>query len=194
MKKLIAFSLFLGLSLTQLLAGTTNNVADEHGRLWNTAYFDINLKSQGPMLDYIKYSKRASFDIKHFLDTLHKISETNITAKIHGRIVVPETITTEKVYINIGPKYLRDSSSYGKYVYYNNSKNYQNAEYFLVDTKKDKFGSRYIDYKIALNYQYPKDMSTKSLSAPTEIKFTMAPKTRGFKNKFEDARIYVFEE
>ncbi|KAB7883094.1 hypothetical protein [Poseidonibacter ostreae] len=193
MKKnvLVVISLFL-LSLN--LFGASTNSSDTTGKLYNTAYFDITLKSQGAMLDYIKYSKRASFDTKQFLGTVNKINESEIVINIHGRIEVPSDITSKLVYVNVGPNYIHTYSHSSKYIYYNNSKNNQTAEYFLVDTKNDKFGNRYIDYKIVIKRGSIRDINSSPTLLPSGIKFTVAPKTRGFKDKFQDAEIYVFEE
>ena len=150
------------------------------------------------MLDYIKYSKRASFDIKQYIDTVNKIREVGIKVYIHGRVIVPESITTKQVYMNVGPKYNYQGgyskTSNEKHIYYNGSKTYQNAEYFLVDTKTDTFGNRYVDYKILLSLYEPWMVKVSSNTVPNTYFFQMAPKTRGFKNKFEKADIYVLDE
>jgi len=174
-------------------AGTAGG--DANGRLYNTAYFDVTLKNQNPMLDYIKYSKRGSFDLEQYLGTVNKIGERWFTVNIKGRIVVPEDITTQQVYVNIGnPKYVYDDSNGGRWLYYNGSKQHQTAEYFLVDTKKDKFGSRYIDFDIKSTHKYGDQVRADWIQTPAKIIFSVAPKTRGFKNKFEKADIYVLDE
>lgn len=177
-----------------LFAGTAGGGAD--GRLFNTAYFDVHTKSQAPMLDYIKYSKRGSFDIKQFADTVSRIHEKKITVYVHGRVVVPDDIETKKVYVSVGPNYHYSAfPGWAKEIRYNGAKQYQNAEYFLVDTKTDAFGKRYIDYKITLNLVEPWNIKPSEKNvAPNTFFFQMAPQTRGFKNKFEPAEIYVLDE
>jgi len=197
MRKGLIISIITTMLLTVgLNAGSSD--ASAQGKLYNTAYFDIAFKAQDPMLDYIKYSKRGSFELKQFFGTVTKIEERRVKVKVHGRIEVPKDITTNKVYINAGSKY---SFSYGsgndKYIFYNNNKIHQNAEYFLVNTKKDKFGNRYIDYTINMSFEQPwRAQSDKDYAncAPKEIIFKVAPKTRGFKNKFQKAEIYVLDE
>jgi len=179
--------------VTSAYAGTAGG--DANGKLYNTAYFDVHPKTQAPMLDYITYSKRASFDVKQYIDTVRRIKEKYLEVYVHGRVVVPSDIKTEKVYISVGPNY---SYSYGdneKHIYYNGSKVAQDAEYFLVSTKTDKFGDRYVDYKISFHLYKPYDLTVGEKNvAPNTFFFSMAPKKRGFKNKFEKADIYVFDE
>ncbi len=190
MLKIVA-TLALGSSL---FAGTAGGGSD--GRLMSTAFFDVHSKSQAPMLDYIKYSKRGSFDVKQYIDTVSRIKDRHIDAYIHGRVIVPEGIKTEKVYMSVGPNYkYKYSTDWKKYIYYNGSKTAQNAEYFLVTAKTDDFGNRYVDYKIAFHLVKPYDLKVSEKNvAPNSFFFSMAPKVRGFKNKFEKADIYVLDE
>ncbi len=176
-----------------LFAGTAGGGSD--GRLYSTAYFDVHSKSQAPMLDFIKYSKRGSFDVKQYIDTVSRIDES-VDIYIHGRAVVPESITTDKIYISVGQKYhYRYASNWFKEITYNGSKTIQNAEYFLVGTKTDTFGNRYVDYKLHFKISKPWSLKVSEQNvAPNTLFFKMAPKTRGFKNKFESADIYVLDE
>ena len=188
-------TLLVALSLSaSLFAGTAGGASD--GRMFSTAFFDVHSKTQAPMLDYIKYTKRASFDVKQYIDTVNKIKDAHIDAYVHGRVVVPDGIKTDKVYISVGQNYeFNYAGSWVKHIYYNGSKIAQNAEYFLVDTKTDTFGNRYVDYKIAFHLHKPWDLKVSEANvAPNTFFFKMAPKTRGFKNKFESADIYVLEE
>lgn len=177
-----------------LFAGTVGGESD--GRLMSTAFFDVHSKSQAPMLDYIKYTKRASFDVKQYADTVSRIKDRHIDAYIHGRVLVPESIKTDKVYISVGPNY--HYTSYGdweKEIYYNGSKTFQNAEFLLVDTKTDTFGNKYVDYKIRIHLREPWVIKASEANvAPNTFIFQMAPQTRGFKDKFEPADIYVLDE
>jgi len=176
-----------------LFAGTAGGAND--GRLFGTAYFDVHTKTQAPILDYIKYSKRGSFDVKQYLDTVNKINEKYINVYIHGRIVVPESVATDKVYVNVGPKYYyKHGGYYLKEISYNGSKTVQNAEYFLAATKTDSFGKRYVDYKIHFLLEEPWKIKVSGNVSANSFFFKIAPKTRGFKNKFETADIYVLDE
>ena len=98
--------------------------------------------------------------------------------------------------MNVGQNYRYNYyDSWNKNIYYNGSKTAQNAEYFLVDTKKDTFGNRYVDYKIHFHLANPYDLKVSEKNvAPNSFNFSMAPKTRGFKNKFEKCDIYVLDE
>jgi len=172
-----------------LFAGTVGGGSD--GRLMSTAYFDVHTQSQAPMLDYIKYSKRASFDTKQYISTLEVISKAAgaVTIYIQGRVIVPDSIKTKLVYIDAGKTY----NSYKK-IYYNGSKIPQDAEYFLVATKTDAFGNRYVDYKIVQSGHYGITYARNKEYYPNTIVFSMAPKKRGFKNKFQKCDIYVLDE
>ncbi len=184
----------VGVALSSsLFAGTVGGGSD--GRLMSTAFFDVHPRSQAPILDYITYSKRGSFDIKQFTDTVAKIKEKGTVIRIHGRAIVPEGIKTDKVYMNVGEKYnYTYNSAWQKKIYYNSSKIAQNADIFLVGTKTDSFENRYVDYKIVIKVDKAWDIMTEKNYHPNTFIFSMAPKVRGFKNKFEKADIYVLEE
>ncbi len=190
MKTVVAALLFAG----TLFAGTAGGGSD--GRLMSTAYFDVYTKSQAPMLDYIKYSKRASFDVKQYVDTVSRIRDKGIDVYVHGRVIVPDDIKTEKVYMDVGPNYKANYyNDWKKEIFYNGSKTSQNAEFFLASTKKDEFGNRYVEYKIHLHLNSPWDVKVSEKQwVPSTFFFSMAPKKRGFKNKFEKCDIYVLDE
>lgn len=165
-------------------------------RVYNKAFFDVHTPTQAPMLDYINFAPRASFDIKQYVDTVSKIKERNTKVYIHGQIAVPDSITTSQVYMNVGQKYhFSYYSSWQKDIYYNGSKTPQNSDYFLVDVKSDNNGNRYVDYKIYLFLSAPwKLKESEENVAPNSFFFKMAPKTRGFKNEFVNAKVYIIEE
>jgi len=166
------------------------------GRVYNKAFFDVHTKSQAPMLDYISFTPRASFNIEQFVDTVSKIKEKKTKVYIHGQIAVPKSITTSQVYMYVGQKYHHNYYGYWtKDIYYNNLKTPQNSDYFLVDVKTDNSGNRYVDYKIDILLDSPwKIKASEENVAPNTFFFKMAPKTRGFKNKFTKAEIYIVEE
>jgi hypothetical protein len=167
-----------------------------NGAVYNKAFFDVHAKSQAPMLDYIKYSNRASFDINQYIDTVAKIKEKGTKVYIHGRVEVPSSITTPQVYMNVGKNYdFKYYNYWAKHIYYNDSKNPQSSDYFLVDVKTDSAGNRYVKYKIYfyLNKPWALKASEENV-APNVYFFKMAPKTRGFKNKFVTAKPYIIEE
>ena len=174
---------------SSLFEGTAGSGSD--GRLMSTAYFDVETKSQPPILDYIKYSKRASFDTKQYISTLQAITSNagDVTVYIHGRIIVPDSIKSKKVYMYVGTLYNSNKS-----IYYNNSKIPQDANYFLVDTKVDNFENRYVDYKIVQEGHYGTTYAGDKKYYPNTFFFSMAPKVRGFKNKFQKCDIYVLDE
>jgi len=163
-------------------------------RVYNKAFFDIHTKSQAPILDYITFNDRSSFDIKQYIDSVTKIKENSTKVYIYGSIAVPESIKTEQVYIYNGDKYFYHYYDWGKKIYYNNSKNRQNSDYFLVNVKKDANGKRYVDYKIYLLLEHARDLKESEENvAPNTFFFKMAPKVRGFKNKFVKAKIFIVE-
>ncbi len=163
---------------------------------YNKAFFDVHAKSQAPMLDFITYTPRASFNVAQFVDTVSKIKEEYTKVYIHGSIQVPDSITTDEVYINAGEKYYYGYYSYWKKeIYYNGSTTRQNSDYFLVGVKKDASGVRYVDYKIYILLEYPwKIDASEENVAPNTFHFSMAPKVRGFKEKFVPAKIFIKED
>ncbi len=165
-------------------------------RTYNKAFFDVHARSQAPMLDYITYSKRGSFDIKQYVDTVKKIKERGTKVYISGMLEVPSTVNSSQVYMNVGTKYKYNYySSWKKYIYYNDSKQEQNSDYFLVDVKQDVNGNRYIKYKIYFYLEKAwKLKASEENVAPNSFFFKMAPKTRGFKNKFVVAKPFIVEE
>ena len=165
------------------------------GRTYNKAFFDVHTKSQAPMLDYIKYSTRGSFNVDQFADTVSKIKEKYAKVYIHGSIAVPSSITTNQVYMNVGPKYHYSYYSYWKKeIFYNGSTARQNSDYFLVNVKKDNNGNRYVDYKIFTLLEKPwKINAAEENVAPNTFFFKMAPKVRGFKNKFVKVEVFITE-
>ena len=165
------------------------------GRTYNKAFFDVHTKTQAPMLDYIKFTTRGSFNVDQFADTVSKIKEKDVKVYIHGSIAVPSSITTNQVYMNVGPKYFYNYySSWKKEIRYNNSTSRQNSDYFLVNVKKDSNGNRYVDYKIYILLSKPwKINAAEENVAPNTFFFKMAPKVRGFKNKFVKAEIFIAE-
>jgi len=165
-------------------------------RVYHKAFFDVHTKTQAPMLDYIKYTKRASFDVGQFADTVSKIKEKKTKVYIYGSLSVPNSIKTKQVYMYVGQKYYYSYYSYWtKEIFYNNLKTRQNSDYFLVDTKIDSAGNRYVDYKIYIHLDTPWTIKPAEENvAPNTFFFKMAPKTRGFKNKFIVAKPFIIEE
>jgi len=64
-----------------------------------------------------------------------------------------------------------------------------------VNVKTDNSGNRYVDYKITIHLDKPWTIQASEENvAPNTYFFKMAPKSRGFKNEFVDARPYIVEE
>ncbi len=166
------------------------------GVKFQKAFFDVYPPSQAPILDYITFDSRRSFDIEQFVDTVNKIKEKHANVEIYGRIKVPETITTPEVYIYNGENYKVSRCCWGsKDIFYNGSKTAQNSDYLIVKVRKDKEGTRYIDYKIKIHLDYPwKVKAFERDLAPNTFHFKVAPKVRGYKNKFVPAKVFIFEE
>ena len=162
---------------------------------YNKAFFDIYPKSQAPILDYINYSSRSSFDVNQFVDSVQKIKESGIKAYVYGRLAVPKSITTNEVYMFSGGNYNYNQSWWKKLIYYNDSKIAQNADYFLVKVQTDANQRRFVKYKIYFLFDYPWKVTPSSTnSIPSNFFFKMAPKVRGFKNKFIKCTPYIIEE
>ena len=173
------------------------NTALQSKVVYNKAYFDMFPKSQAPILDYITFDKRKSFDVGQFVDSVTRIKESNLKVAIYGRLDVPKSITTKQVYISSGEIYQYDYWNWGKKnIYYNNNtKHRQNSDVFLAEVQEDGTGSRFVDYKIVINFNKPWEVKTseKSLS-PSTYFFKMAPRVRGYKNKFIPVKVYIIEE
>lgn len=167
------------------------------GVSYNKAFFDIHPKSQAPILDYITYSDRASFNVEQYVDSVSKIHDENIKVYIYGKLEVPSSIKTNQVYIYSGERYEYHSccNHWVKEIYYNDSKTYQNADYFLVNVQEDNHGRRFVKYKIRFHLEYPwKIKPSEENVAPNVFFFKMAPKARGYKNKFVKVKPYIVEE
>ncbi len=165
------------------------------GRVYNKAFFDIKTKNQAPLLDYINFSKRASFDVNHYANSVSKIKEGRASVLVHGRIEVPAGITTKKVYINCAGNYYRQDRRSKKAIYYNGSKKRQTADDFIVDVETDNKGNKYISYKISYDIHAPSKMKAgESRYAPNVYHFKVAPYKRGYQNKFQKAKIYIIED
>ena len=167
------------------------------GLVYNKAFFDIHPKSQAPILDYITYSDRASFNVEQYVDSVSKIHDENIKVYIYGKLEVPKSIQTNQAYIYSGERYEYHSccNRWVKEIYYNDSKTYQNADYFLVDIRKDNQGRRFVKYKIRFQLEYPWQIKPSEENvAPNVFFFKMAPKVRGYKNKFVKVKPYIIEE
>ena len=164
------------------------------GLVYNKAFFDIHPKSQAPLLDYLKYSSRTSFDVEHFVESVKKIGERGLKVYVYGRLEVPNTIKTDEVYVTVGKNYRYDYYGYWrKFLYYNDSDTEQNSEYFLVKVKTDPSGRRYVKYKFYSLLDKPWDVKPSSKEIPSGI-FKMAPKVRGFQDKFVPVRVYILDE
>ncbi|NPA66856.1 MAG: hypothetical protein GXO11_08255 [Epsilonproteobacteria bacterium] len=167
------------------------------GIVYNKAYFDMYPRSQAPILDYITFSKRTSFDIKQFVDSVSKIKENGLNVDIYGRLEVPDSITTSRVYVYSGEKYyFRSCCGYKeKKIFYNDMKKRQNSDFFLVDVLEDDQGHRYVKYKIKIHLESPWQITAGERdAAPNTFFFKMAPKVRGFKRKFIPVKVYLVEE
>lgn len=166
-----------------------------HGITLNKAYFDIYTNTQAPILDYITYTTRGSFDVDFFADSVSKIKERDVNAYVYGKIAVPSSITTDQVYMSVGEKYHYGYYSYWKKdIAYNKGTN-QNSDYFLAKVQTDNKGRRCVSYKISIHLSKPYDVNAAEKNvAPNTYFFKMAPKVRGYKSKFIPAQIYIVNE
>ena len=167
---------------------------DNRGKEYNKAFFDMHPSGQSPILDYISFSNSTSFNTTQFIDSVSKIASA-MKVYIYGKIEIPDDITTDEIYITAGEDYkLYDCCDYDKKIFYNGGKQPQNADIFAVNVKQDRYGHRYIDYKISIYYEHPRNVAKYERSLPNSYKFQVAPKVRSYKNKFVPVRLYITEE
>jgi len=186
--------LFLSSSVFAGTVGISND-----GRLMSTAYYDVMVEGESTMMEYIKYSNRAGFDVNQFNKILTGFGK-NATISIKTRVLVPDDIKTKRVYVTVGKTYEYGLDIWGSgdaeislNSYWNDKK--QIKEIIQVDTKKDEFGNRYIDYKLEGFLRW--GMTGKHCKINrifSTLRFKIAPVKRGFMNKFEKAYIYVLDE
>lgn len=159
----------------------------------NKAFFDIHTDKQAPIQDYINFTPGKSFDIYMFTDSVNKVKVT-ADAYIYGNILVPDTITTDDVYMYVGEKYDYNNWSWSKHISYNNGQT-QDSDYFLAKVQKDNKGRRYVAYKISIHMVEPWRFKTAEENVnPNTFFFKMAPNIRGFKSQFLPAEIYISNE
>ena len=179
---------------------------DENGRLYNTAYFDIETDVQPVVLGSIKYSKRAGFDWSEMYKSLDNFTANSATYKISGRIEIPKSIKTKKVYVTLGEniKFWKqlcctfNKLSSTDILKANSNKTRIKLSTFvngiemlassdiLTETKNDNFGSRYVEFEIKLiiNVATDKDYSS-------DVKARMGKIIRKFNDTFKAVKIQV---
>ncbi|MBU0632470.1 hypothetical protein KKA17_07485 [bacterium] len=160
---------------------------------FNKAFFDIHTNSQAPIQDYISFSPGKSFDIYMFTDSVNKVKVT-ADAYIYGNVLVPDSITTDDVYMYVGEKYNYETWYWKKHIAYNNGQ-VQESDYALAKVQKDNKGRRYVAYKISIHLYEPWRLKTAEENVnPNTFFFKMAPNVRGFKSQFLPAEIYINNE
>ena len=186
----------MALAMASVLnAGTSAGGND--GRLFGKAYYDIMIENQDTMMEYIEYTNRGGFSVRKFNSLLTGFKE-NSTISIKTRVLVPNSIQTQRVYVSIGKKYnyvtnisawtVMDIASY-----WNDKK--QIKEFTQLAVKKDAFGNKYVDYKLEGWFRHDVKGSSINIGAIFKtLRFKMAPVKRGFQNKFVKADIYVLDE
>lgn len=187
----------ISLFTSSLFAGTSGGGSD--GRLMSTAYYDVIVEDESTMMEYIKYSHRAGFDVNQFNKVLTGFGK-NATISIKVRVLVPENITTKRVYVTLGDKYQYGLDIWGGgedeialHSYWNDKQQVKNI--VQVDTKTDEFGNRYVDYKLEGFLRHGMEgKHCKINKIFSTLRFKVAPVKRGFMNKFERADIYVLDE
>ncbi len=174
--------------------------SDENdAHLFSTAYYDIMTEGESTMMEYLKYSNRAGFDVNEFNSMLTGFAK-NSTISIRTRVLVPQNVTTSRVYVSVGKKYQYGLDIWGSGAaevhlnsFWNDKK--QIKEMTQVDVKRDELGNRYVDYKLeGFLHAGMQGKHVKINAIFTTLRFRVAPVKRGFKNKFEKAKIYVLEE
>lgn len=177
--------LFKGLLLAGILASSVSAAkvatADEFGRLYNTAYFDIKTDKQSPVFDIIGYSKRAgTFDWTKLYNVLSTVDADKIEFKVSARVEVPQGITTDDVYISTGENIVfqkenccklrekitlsntsmtKSSSSRSVFLFstlFNDNK-ITTGNALLTKSKNDNFGNRYVDLALVMTVDMADD-------------------------------------
>jgi len=222
MKKIVLVMAILFASLNLNAAKMAG--PDENGRIYNTAYFDVISGDQPPVLDVITYSKRVgTFDWSKLMKQMETSQSKIVKIKITARIEVPHEIKTDKVYVTEGEFYklLKTLKDYSWKTEWHNKPSFtysdsnplnirvqtfwndklQSAQdVLLVQTKKDAFGNKYVDYKLVIefaDYNKYKNNDYMARTYKTEfekIKFKIAPKSRTFQSKWVEPKIYVLDE
>ena len=213
--KLLKLLLIAGMALSLNAAKLTG--PDENGRLYNTAYFDITVDGQSPILDVISYSKRVgTFDWSK-LDKQIKSIKTHMKFKIATRVQIPSEFKTNSVYITVGDIYgfrvdgsnfnPRDDKQFSNDAIFEllvtaNDSKFIGSSSILTPVKKDEFGNSYVELNLMFNVivgsssytatypQYKKNIASKL----AEIKIKVAPKSRTFQSKWVEPKIYVMDE
>jgi len=151
------------------------------------------------MMEYLKYTTRAGFNIEKFNALLTGFSK-NADINIYTRVLIPDNIKTKKVYVSVGsPQYSVEINRGGPHLairlnsYWNNKK--PTSEFTSVVPKTDNFGNRYIDYNLkGLIIRGITGKYANASSFFNSLRFYVAPNKRGFKDKFEKTNIYVLDE
>jgi len=182
---------------SSLFAGTVGGGSD--GRLLSTAYYDVMVEGESTMMEYIKYSHRAGFDVNQFNNILTGFGKS-ATISIKTRVIIPDDIKTKRVYVTVGDVYRYGIDIWGSsdlelnlHSYWNDKK--QIKKIVQVSPKTDEFGHRYVDYKLEGFLRYGmQGKHCKINGIFSHLRFKVAPVKRGFLNKFERADIYVLDE
>ena len=176
MKKIILIVGMIFVTLNLYAAKAVTATADDNGRLYNTAFFDIKPEGTSAVYDVIGYTKRPkTFNWEKMYKVLENFKGDKIELVISTRVEIPADITTDSVYITTGETYylntqidhsccgnkkitskenLKRTKSDNSRGYYNlstfiNDKKMEGTNSKLVKTKKDAFGNKYIDLKIS---------------------------------------------
>jgi hypothetical protein len=226
--KLLKLLLIAGMALS--LNAAKLEGPDENGRLYDTAYFDVKADAQSPVLDLIGYSKRTgTFDWSKIYTQLKTFNADIVEYKIKTRVEIPAEITTDSIYVTVGDNFYFNVSSGGNWSEAEiltktvetkssgrtavinftttvNDEKLTSGNAILAKTKKDNFGSKYIDLemtfkiddsgeKLASHKTYMATVVAKNLGPKFDtIKIKVAPKSRSFQSQWVEPKIYVMND
>ena len=167
---------------------------NEAGIHYNNAFFDIYPSHLAPLLGYIGYSQKSSFDIDAFLRRVRRIHERNIKVYIKARIEVPREIRTKEVRLYSGEDFRYKGWDGERFVIYNDKPKTQYLRTPLVEVKEDAKGRRYVSFVIAMFVYTPYKIDASSDVLPDKYIFEIAPNTKGFEKKLRKAELFILEE
>lgn len=232
MKKIVLVMAILFASLSLNAAKAITVEPDENGRLYSTAYFDIKPEGASAVYDVITYTKRPkTFHWEKLYEVLKSFKGDKLELDITTRVEIPADITTNSVYVTIGKTYYfhigldhwsdkkkaptvkdqtkqtKSDSSTALYTFKTslNGKPMSGSDSMLVKTKKDAFGSNYVDLKISfymdlqddddyLHFTPEYDVRRAFSKLLDGVSIKVAPKSRTFQNKWQNPKIYVLDE
>lgn len=161
----------------------------------NRAFFDIYPSHRAPLLGYIHYTTKHSFDAREFLERVRSIDEKDIKVYIKAYLEVPKEIHTKKVYIDSGDDYYYKGWDGERYIVYNGISTTHHLGSVLVDVKEDAEARRYVSFIITIIVAHPDEIKDASNEiVPNKYFFKIAPNRNGYKKLYRNVSLFIVEE